>query len=30
VNRRYPLADVVAAHKALEARETVGATVLIP
>ena len=30
VNRSYPLAEVVAAHKALEARETVGATVRIP
>jgi NADPH2:quinone reductase len=30
VERRVPLAEVAAAHRALEARETVGATVLIP
>ena len=30
VNQRFPLADAVAAHKALEARETTGSTVLVP
>jgi NADPH2:quinone reductase len=29
-SRTYPLADAAAAHRALEARQTVGATVLLP
>jgi NADPH2:quinone reductase len=28
--QRYPLADAAAAHRALESRKTVGATVLVP
>jgi NADPH2:quinone reductase len=30
VSARYPLADVGAAHRALEARETTGSTILVP
>jgi NADPH2:quinone reductase len=30
VAQRFPLAEVAAAHRALEARETTGATVLLP
>ena len=30
VSARYPLAEVAAAHRALEARETTGSTVLVP
>lgn len=30
IGRRYPLADVAEAHRALEARETTGATILLP
>ena len=30
INQRFKLADVQAAHRALEARETTGATVLVP
>jgi NADPH:quinone reductase len=30
VGARYPLADVAEAHRALEARETVGSTILLP
>ncbi len=30
IHAQYPLADVAAAHKALEARETTGTTVLLP
>ena len=30
VNQTFPLADAAAAHRALEARETTGSTVLIP
>jgi NADPH:quinone reductase len=30
IHAHYPLADVAAAHKALEARETTGTTVLLP
>jgi NADPH2:quinone reductase len=30
INHTYPLDEVVAAHKALEGRQTTGATVLIP
>lgn len=30
IGQRYPLADAVAAHKALEARETTGSSLLIP
>ena len=30
INQRFRLADVQAAHRALEERETTGATVLIP
>ena len=30
VNRRYPLAEAAAAHRALEARATTGSTILIP
>ena len=30
IDQRFPLADAVAAHKALEARETTGSTILIP
>jgi len=29
VGERYPLSDVASAHKALEARQTVGSTVLL-
>ena len=30
IGQRYPLADVIKAHRALESRQTVGSTVLIP
>jgi NADPH2:quinone reductase len=30
VNQRYPLAEVVQAHRDLESRKTTGTTVLIP
>jgi NADPH:quinone reductase len=30
IGARYPLADVAEAHRALEARETVGSTILLP
>ena len=30
IGQRYPLADVAEAHRALEARETTGSTVLVP
>jgi NADPH2:quinone reductase len=30
VNREWPLKDAAEAHRALEARETTGATVLVP
>jgi NADPH2:quinone reductase len=30
VNQRYPLSDVVRAHKDLEGRRTTGSSVLIP
>ena len=30
VSARYPLAEVAAAHRALEARETTGSTILVP
>jgi NADPH:quinone reductase len=30
VEQRYPLADAAQAHRALEARKTVGSSVLIP
>ena len=30
VNQTFPLAETAAAHRALEARETTGATVLVP
>lgn len=30
IGRRYPLADAAEAHRALEARETTGSTILIP
>jgi NADPH2:quinone reductase len=30
IDQRFPLAEVAAAHDALEARQTTGATVLIP
>jgi len=30
INQRFPLADAVAAHRALEARETTGSTLLLP
>jgi len=30
VEQRYPLADIVQAHRDLEARKTVGSSVLIP
>ena len=30
INQRFALADVQDAHRALEARETTGATVLLP
>jgi NADPH2:quinone reductase len=30
INQRFPLADAAAAHKALQSRETTGATVLLP
>jgi NADPH:quinone reductase len=30
INQRYPLADVVAAHRDLESRKTTGTTILVP
>ena len=30
INQRFKLADIQAAHRALEARETTGATVIVP
>ena len=30
IGQRYPLRDAAEAHRALEARQTVGSTVLIP
>jgi NADPH2:quinone reductase len=30
IDQRFPLADVAAAHRALEARETTGSTILEP
>ena len=30
IDQRFPLAEIQAAHRALEARETTGATVIIP
>ena len=30
VGRRFPLADAAGAHRAIEARDTVGKTVLVP
>ena len=30
IDQRYPLSQAAAAHRALEARETTGSTILIP
>ncbi len=30
IGQRFPLADAAAAHRALEARETTGSTILVP
>ncbi len=30
IHARYPLAEVAEAHRALEARETTGSTILVP
>jgi NADPH2:quinone reductase len=30
IDQRYPLADVAAAHRGLEARRTTGSSVLLP
>jgi NADPH2:quinone reductase len=30
IDQRFPLAEVAAAHRALEARQTTGCTILLP